>query len=188
KENLVEPTRSELYAYDGLNQLTSFQRGTLNGTKTGLVGSASRSQSWDFDALGNFDSQTTDAPPAQTRTHNKQDEITSISGGTTPTYDANGNMTGDETGRTFKYDAWNRLVEVRDSGLNLLATYRYDALGRRVREIRGATTTDLYYSDQWQVLEERVGGGVKVSCVLRPAYVDALITRDPGTHGDGTPG
>src|SRR5262249_59898010 len=81
KENLVEPTRSELYAYDGLNQLTSFQRGTLNGTKTALVGSASRSQSWDFDALGNFDSQTTDAPPAQPRTHNKQNEITSTSSG-----------------------------------------------------------------------------------------------------------
>src|SRR5262249_37734576 len=155
----------------GLNQLTSFQRGTLNGTKTGLVGSASRSQSWDFDALGNFDSQTTDTI-VQSRTHNKQNEITAIGTPPTPTYDANGNLTGDETGRTFKYDPWNRLVEVRDSdvGHALLASYRYDALGRRVRETRGSTTTDLYYSDQWQLLEERVGGVVKFSYVWSPVY------------------
>jgi RHS repeat-associated protein len=161
------------------------ERVFLDTTKDGLTGSASRSQSWDFDALGNFDSQTTDGT-AQTRGHNKQNEITSISGATTPTYDANGNLTRDETGRTFKFDAWNHLAEVRDSGNNLLATYRYDTLGRRVRETRGATTTDLYYSDQWQVLEERVGGVVKLSYVWSPVYVDALIARDRDTNGDGT--
>jgi RHS repeat-associated protein len=183
--NLVSTSNSELYSYDGLNQLLTFQRGTLNGTKDGLTGSASRSQSWDLDAVGNFDSQTTDGT-AQTRAANKQNEITSVSGATTPAYDANGNMTGDETGRTFKYDAWNRLVEVRDSGNNLLATYRYDALGRRVRETRGGTTTDLYYSSEWQVLEERVGGAPSASYVWSPVYVDALIARDRDTNGDGT--
>jgi RHS repeat-associated protein len=185
KENLVDSTRSELYAYDGLNQLASFARGTLNGTKDAIVGTPSRSQSWDFDALGNFDGQTTDGT-AQTRTHNKQNEITSVSGATTPTYDANGNLTTDETGKTFKYDAWNRLVEVRDSGNTLLATYRYDGLNRRVRETRGATTTDLYYSSDWQVLEERVSGVVNCSYVWSPVYVDALIARDRDTNGDGT--
>ena len=45
--------------YDGLNQLASFDRGTLNGGKTGLTGSASRSQDWDYDALGNWDALTT---------------------------------------------------------------------------------------------------------------------------------
>ena len=184
-DNLVDSTRSELYAYDGLNQLTSFQRGTLNGTKTGLTGAASRAQSWDFDALGNFDSQTSDGT-AQTRGHNKQNEITSVSGATTPTFDANGNLTTDETGRTFKYDAWNRLVEVRNSGSTLLATYRYDALGRRVRETRGSTTTDLYYSAAWQVLEERVGSAGRSSYVWSPVYVDALVCRDRDTDGNGT--
>src|SRR5262249_34858129 len=99
-----------------------------------------------------------------------------------------GNLTGDETGRTFKYDAWNRPVEVRDSDVahTLLVTYRYDALGRRVRETRGATTTDLYYSDQWQGVEEGGGGVVKLSYVWSPVYVDALIVRDRDTNGDGT--
>ncbi|MBO0697189.1 MAG: RHS repeat protein [Zavarzinella sp.] len=188
KENLLDPTRSELYAYDGLNQLTSMQRGTLNGSKDSIVGTPSRSQTWDYDALGNFDMQTTDSTD-QTRTHNKQNEITSISGATTPTYDANGNLTRDETGRLFKYDAWNRLAEVRDSapGNPVLATFRYDGLNRRVRETRESTTTDLYYSDQWQVLEERVGGVVQSSYVWSPVYVDAMIARDRDTDGDGIP-
>jgi hypothetical protein len=52
-DNLVETTRDELYGYDGLNQLTSMDRGTLNGTKDGISGSSSRSQDWDYDGLGN---------------------------------------------------------------------------------------------------------------------------------------
>src|SRR5262249_29941363 len=185
KENLVDSTRSELYTYDGLNQLSTFARGTLNGTKDAITGTASRTQAWDFDALGNFDSQTTGST-AQTRTHNRQNEITSVQNATTTTYDADGNLTKDETGRTFKYDAWNRLVEVRDSGNTLLATYRYDGTGRRVRETRGSTTADLYYSAAWQVLEERVGAAVQSSYVWSPVYVDALVARDRDSDGNGT--
>ena len=117
----------------------------------------------------------------QTRGHNKQNEITSISGATTPTYDANGNLTKDETGRTFKYDSWNRLVEVKNSGGTTLANYKWDGIGRRVRETRGATTTDLYYSDQWQVIEERVGSATTMSFVWSPVYVDAMICRATAT-------
>lgn len=185
KENVISSANSELYSYDNLNQLTSYERGTLNGTKTGLSGSASRSQSWDFDGLGNFDSQTTDGV-AQTRNHNQQNEITSVSGATTPLYDANGNMTTDETGRTFKYDAWNRLVETKNSGGTTLATYKWDGAGRRVQETRGSNTTDLYYSSQWQVLEERVGGTAKFSYAWSPVYVDAMIARDRDTDANGS--
>ena len=185
KQNLVSASNSELYSYDGLNQLSAFQRGTLNGTKTALTGTASRSQSWDFDALGNFDSQTTDGT-TQTRTANKQNEITSISGATTPTYDANGNLTKDETGRTFTYDSWNRLATVKNPAGTLVASYKWDGMGRRVRETRGSTTTDLYYSDQWQVLEERVGGVARFSYAWSPVYVDALIARDRDTDANGS--
>src|SRR5262249_34501364 len=152
-DDLVNSAFGELYAYDALNQIATFERGTLNGGKTGLTGSASRSQSWDFDSTGDFDSVTTNGGRPQTPTANKQNEITSISGATTPTYDANGNMTGDETGKTFVFDAWNRLVAVKSGGTTL-KTYGYDGLNRRVSETAGGTTTDLFYSDQWQVLEE----------------------------------
>ena len=67
-------------------------------------------------------SVTTDGT-AQTRTANKQNEITSISGATTPTSDANGNMTKDEkTGRLFVFDTWNREKIVKDTGVTTLLT------------------------------------------------------------------
>ena len=185
RDNLVNTAFGELYAYDGLNQLTSFDRGTLNGTKTGLTGAASATQTLDFDAVGNWESVTTNGT-TQTRGHNKQNEITSVSGATTPTFDANGNMTGDETGRQFVYDAWNRMVTVKNSGGTTLKTYAYDGLNRRASETASGTTRDLYYSAQWKVLEERVSGTTERRYVWSPVYVDALVLRDRDTNADGS--
>ncbi|MGH7215345.1 MAG: hypothetical protein ACREIT_11335, partial [Tepidisphaeraceae bacterium] len=151
KENLLDSTKSELYAYDGLDRVTSMQRGTLNGTKTGLTGSASRSQNWSLDALGNSNSVTTDGV-GETRTHNKQNQLTGM-GASSLTFDANGNVTTDQTGKTFIYDAWNRLVEAKN-GSTTLIRYEQDGAGRRIEE--GSTV--LYYSSSWQVIEERESG------------------------------
>jgi RHS repeat-associated protein len=187
RDNLVSSAMGELYGYDNLNQLTSFDRGTLNGTKTGLTGSASRSQDFDFDAQGNWDSLTNDGGSPQTRTHNAQNEVTAVSGATSPSFDANGNMTQAETGLRYVWDAWNRLVAVKDSaGTTTLKTYSHDGLNRRVTEAASGTTTDLFYSSAWQVLEEKVGSDTKKRYVWSPVYVDALILRDRDTDGNGS--
>jgi len=55
-----------------------------------------------------------------------------------------------------------------------------------VQETVGGTTTELYYSDAWQVLEERVGGQTTVQYVWSPVYVDALVLRGRDSDGDGT--
>jgi RHS repeat-associated protein len=165
KGNALNSNFSETYTYDGLNQLSSFVRGNGN------------TQSWDFDSLGNWDSVTTNGT-TQTRSANAQNEIASISGATTPTYDANGNMASDETGKQFVYDAWYRLKVVKNVNGSTLKTYHYDALNRRVVEVVESGTTDLYYSSQWQVLEERVNGAGKYSYVWSPVYVDGLVLRN----------
>src|SRR5439155_6373487 len=116
--------------YDQLNQLTDFRRGTLNTGKDSISGTASRSQSWSLDALGNFSGVTTDGT-SQTRTHNQQNEVTGV-GSSSLTFDANGALTTDETGRQFTFDPWGRLIKVKDSGGATLETNGYDALGRRV--------------------------------------------------------
>jgi RHS repeat-associated protein len=173
RDNLVNSSFDEDYTYDGLNQLASFARG-------------SHTQSWDYDALGNWDSVTTDGT-AQNRTANKQNEVTFLSSGTTPGYDANGNVTQADTGLRMVYDAWNRLVAVKDAaGTTTLKTYAYDGLGRRVSETVGSTTTDLYYSAAWQVLEEKVGANTAERYVWSPVYVDAMVLRDRDTDGNGT--
>src|SRR5882672_5062773 len=143
--------------YDQLNQLTNFARGTLNGSND-TISSPSHTISWSFDALGNWTSVLTDGN-TQTRTANQQNEITSISGQTTPGYDANGNTTTDQSGHTLIFDAWNRLVQVKN-GQTVLETYAYDGLNRRITENPG-TLRDLYYSSKWQLLEEDVAGSMQ---------------------------
>src|SRR5262249_53700735 len=117
--------------YDPLNQLTDFRRGTLSDANSDgvpdTVTTASRTQGWSLDALGNWGTLTTDGT-AVNRTHDKQNEATAV-GGATLTFDANGNMTGDETGKTFVFDAWNRLVQAKQ-GMTTLVSYKHDALGR----------------------------------------------------------
>src|SRR5439155_25137076 len=116
----------------------------------------------------------------QTRTANQQNEITSISGQTTPGYDANGNTTTDQNGNTLIFDAWNRLVQVKN-GQTVLQTYGIDALNRRITENPG-TLRDLYYSSKWQLLEEDVTGSMADQYVWSPVCIDALTERDHPTH------
>jgi YD repeat-containing protein len=137
RTNLIDAAFSESYSYDNLNQLVGFTRGSHN-------------RSWDYDAQGNWQSVTTDGS-TQTRTHNAQNEITSISGAVTPTYDANGNLTGDETGRQLVYDAWNRLVEVKDA-----AGATAEAL--RLRRFASAGAGDGRRHDHRPVLFGRLAG------------------------------
>lgn len=192
----VDTGYSELYhangaanGYDNFNQLVAFTRGTLSDTNNDkvpdTVTSATQSQSWQLDLLGNWTTLTTGTtqPVSQSRNYNQQNELTSIAGQTNPTYDANGNMTGDETGKTLVYDAWNRLSQVK-SGSTVIVTYSYDPLGRRVREQRATGITDFYYSADWQVLDERQGDTrVKAQYVWSPVYVDALVLRDRDADG-----
>jgi RHS repeat-associated protein len=172
RSNLVDAVFSEQYSYDGFNQLTSFSRN--NG----------HSQSWKLDALGNWTSVTTDGS-TQKRTANAQNQYTSVSSGATPTYDNNGNLTTDPTnGNTYVYDAWNRLVGVKNGG-NTLTSNTYDALNRRITESASGTQRDLYYNGQWQVIEERVNGQTQTQYVWDPLAMDTLVERDSNPDSNG---
>ena len=185
KNNLVDSALSELYGYDNLNQLTSFSRGVLSDANSDgifdTVSSPSRTQAWNLDAMGNWSTLTTNST-SQSRTHNAQNQVTGV-GSASLTFDANGSMSADEAGRTFIYDAWNRLAAVRNTANSPIVGYSYDALGRRIIEDRpNANTVDqLYYSTSWQVLEERRDGtstgDVRRQYFWGIDYVDALTAR-----------
>jgi hypothetical protein len=83
---MVSTANSELYAYDGVNQIKSLNRGTLNSSNNGITGSTF-TESWNFDGTGNW-LQYNRAGTVENRTHNKANEIQS-----TCTHDRNGNMT-----------------------------------------------------------------------------------------------
>ncbi len=110
-----------------------------------------------------------------------------------PAYNAAGNMTSvprpaDPT-QTFvaTYDAWNRLVKLAQ-GTQTLAEYVYDGVNRRAvkRTFTAGTLSEIrhfYYSEGWQILEERVGSGVPQSLnadrqfLWGLQYIDQLICR-----------
>lgn len=125
KENLINTAKSELFhlsgapsntSYDLLSRMTEHHIGTLGAGKDTITDTDPNTpdpvygaQIFSLDALGNWTTVTQDGT-AQTRTHNSQNQITSVSGGAfTPTYDSNGNLTRDHTGRQFVFDAWNSL-------------------------------------------------------------------------------
>jgi RHS repeat-associated protein len=168
-----------------------------------VAGTENFYQSWGLDALGNwatYDNNST----SQTRTHDAANELTAASGWASPASDAAGNMTAipkasnPSSALTLKYDAWNRLTSVSDSGI-VLARYDYDAQGRRVLKVLDENadgTPDKYvhfYLNGQQVIETREAASSSTQpeslsptyqYVWSPRYIDALILRD--TYSGGT--
>ncbi len=98
REDGVGTNFSEVYAYDGVNQLVDMQRGVINSTKTG-VATKKGQESFVFDATGNWQTYKQDATGggftlSQTRTHNKANELLTIANSNSyVASDKNGNMT-----------------------------------------------------------------------------------------------
>jgi RHS repeat-associated protein len=131
-------------------------------------------------------------------TANPVNEITDITNTTgdawsQPGYDAAGNMTtipqpADMTSSyVATYDAWNRLTKLVDATTSLVfQENQYDGMNRRViRHNYGSgfatETRHFYYSDNWQVLEERVDDATYTpdrQFVWGLRYIDDLILRD----------
>ena len=102
-DNLLDATKSELFTYDALDRLAAFKRGTLDSTKTALTGTASRSQDWTLDPLGNTTSLATDGV-SKSRTHDRQNEL-AFTGEKRYVFDKNGNTIRDGLAADVNHDA-----------------------------------------------------------------------------------
>ena len=203
RQNTVAGTgQDEFYTYDGLEQVKTLDRGTLTGNPpTGTSGTPSWEEDWNYDPTGNWRGSSTayltkvsgSTTLNQNRTHNKANEITDITETTgtawpTPSHDAAGNLTQVprplSLGNSFdlKWDAWYRLVEVKNTGGSVVATCGYDGAHRRVTKVTGGNTRHYYYSDRWQVLEERLNALTTADrrFVWGVRHVDDLVLRDSG--------
>lgn len=202
KQNPLTTGLDEFYTYDQLNRLASMDRGTLNGTKTGIAGTPAIEQDWTLDPTGNWRgyltkvSGTTDLN--QSRTSNPVNEITAITetagpSWIDPAYDAAGNTTtfpkpSDPTqSLTATYDAWGRMAEVKDAGITV-ARYNYDGRSRRIVMLTYAAgvlteTRHVYYTSGWRAVEERIGSSTTADrqYVWGVRYIDELVCRDDAT-------
>jgi RHS repeat-associated protein len=174
-------TGDDITAYDPLNRLAGFEQGTLsasgnNGATLDTVASPNQSQSWNLNAVGDQNSVTTGNTTVSNNT-NAKNELTT-NGNSTLTYDNDGNALTDENDQSYTYDAWNRQVTVKNSSGATIATYSYDPTSRRITESTGNTTTAIYFTNQWQDIEERQGGIVTRQNVWGDGYVNQLVERD----------
>jgi YD repeat-containing protein len=202
RDNLVGTSnQDEYYIYDNLYQLKTLKRGNLNAGKTDISGTPVWQEDWNYDPTGNWRGATSayvtrvngSTTLDQNRSHDKANEILTLTGTpdwVDPTHDAAGNMTKLPQPATptssydCRYDAWDRLVEVKVTGGAVVATYRYDGLKRRVTKVAGGNTRHYYYSNRWQVLEERLNALTTADrqFVWGLRHVDDLILRDRGSE------
>ena len=182
--------QDEFYTYDGLNQLLTLQRGTLNSGRTGISGTPAWEEDFTLDPTGNWDNYVNQVNGTTTlnqpRTHNAVNEVETISGSSSlMTQNAAGNMSKApkpldwSSAYVMTYDAWQRLVQVK-SGSTTVASYAYDGQNRRTTKVTGSTTRHYYYSSQWQILEERLNATTTADrqFVWGLMELDNLILRD----------
>ncbi|MFA5252194.1 MAG: RHS repeat-associated core domain-containing protein, partial [Phycisphaerae bacterium] len=86
---------------------------------------------------------------------NAVNEYTTVCG-TTVLYDDAGNLIQDKSGYQYAYDYENRLTQIARPDDTVVATFAYDALGRRIERVDtiAGTTTRFYYDDQRIVLQD----------------------------------
>jgi hypothetical protein len=220
RSHLYEPNASGVPqgGYDSLSRLLQYQRGNLSSTggPSNLGGgsittpisltSANTQQTYTLDEPGNW--RRTGYTPVggalttQVRQHNGLNEITRVANLGVSTYNfsydgvpgaSTGNLANDGTLR-YTWDALNRLVNVYKTPARpvLIATYTYDALGRRIRKyiqnggLPGNSalngTIDCLYLD-WRCVEDRnpLGGGGSTDTPLKQytwgIYLDELLQQ-----------
>lgn len=151
-------TYATSFGYDALNRPTGVAWDPAPVAATPAAGSVTFSHTYNKanQRIGQSVSDNTwlEYPAATASTvsytANTLNQYTAV-GGVTPTYDGNGNLTGDGT-FTFGYDVENRLVSA--SRLGVTVSYAFDAQGRRKsKTVNGTTTLFVTDADNREVLE-----------------------------------
>ena len=204
KKNLVAASgQDEAYNYDWLYQIKHDAVGTLNTNRTAIGGVPQEEEGFSYDPTGNWLGYRKDSNGApdfdQSRSNNKDNQLTQIDGSSQGIeYDRAGNAIKIRPGAggdwnkhfTLVWDAWNRLVEVKDENGVTVQKNAYDGLSRRITKETGGTVTHTYWSDRWKPLEERIGSATTAAHSYlwgeRPGHRDELVLRDRDTDGNGT--
>jgi RHS repeat-associated protein len=157
------PTVSTNYGYDAMNRVTGWTQGSATKTYT-------------YDSVGNNIASSTGG------SYNAANEETPASGVGLSGYDLAGNMTTLSNGDTGVYDAWGRLVEVKNGSGQLVETMSYDGLGRRIATCNYSggvlQSSTCYYCSGQQVVETVHNGSPQYQYIWSPLYVNAPICRD----------
>lgn len=200
---LLTTGQDTAYEYDGLNQVTQAGLGNVNLNGTAIGGIPTSLEQWKYDSTGNWQNYRIEEDGAitlnQRRVHDKGNRLTRVEGNPHPVLvDRVGRMCqvppdaeGDwDTARVLVWDAWSRLVELRqtvDDGGETISSYAYDGLTRRTTRVVSGVTWHSYYSDGWRPLEVRRDS--QTTSALHyywgARHRDELVRRDRATVSGG---
>jgi len=160
-----------LYAFDSADQLLGIAYSTKTGVSLGSV-------NYTYDGSGSVTSRTgalagAVASSVSTASHDANNRAT-VFNGTSLAYDANGNLIFDGT-NTYVWNARNQLAQVKQ-GTSIVATYTYDALGRRTSRQIGTAAGTAYLYDGDAVAQETQGS--VINPVLAGPGVDERFARN----------
>ena len=158
----------DYYTYDADSQLTNVAYAT--GTNVNYA----------YDAVGNRTSVNTNASgtnrviPYLVNNCNQYTQVGSL----LVSSDRNGNLTSDQNGNTYSYDAQNRLISAR-SGTNTLSM-TYDAQNRVVsRTVNGVKSTFVYAG--WKMIAEYSATGSQLARYEQGPGSDEPLARTTPT-------
>jgi RHS repeat-associated protein len=149
----------------------------VTGAAYALDAVTNRTVSYQYDAVGNRQ-QVTDNGTNTAYTANALNQYSAV-GLEAPTYDANGNLTG-QSGWAYSYDAQNRLISAVGGSPSVAASFSYDARNRCIKRVINSVTTYLTY-DGWSLLEERDAGDNLHAKYIHGATIDEIIVRYNGS-------
>ncbi len=136
---------------------------------------------WSYDLAGNRIHEDRPGGGSLTYQPNDLDEYATVDGANR-IYDRAGNLLADGV-RTYRYDAFHRLVRVLDSGGVTLAAYDYDPAGRRVVERHGADTLIVLHDGPDRAAEYR--NGELVAQYVHGDDIDEPLHLAENTSGSG---
>ena len=175
KGNITSVTSSAgttTYVYDALEQLIKETR--PDGTVI----------EYTYDAVGNrltMKETKGGTTFTTTYTYDDADQLTAVNG-TSYTHDANGNLTSDGN-RTYVYDAENRLIAVKDSGGNTIASFTYRADGMRKTMTTPSGTITFHYDENNNVVyETNESNQIVASYTYGPNNEPVSMTRGGKTY------
>ena len=137
---------------------------------------------FNYDLLGNRDSTTDSRTGGVNYTYasNWVNEYTDITPASfDPDNDPAGNLIQDKSGYQYTYDYENRLTQIARPDDTVVATFAYDALGRRIEKVDtiAGITTRFYYDDQRIALQTSVSGGTETDWkyFVYGNYIDEVL-------------
>lgn len=164
------------YAYDTASQLTgiTYVKGTTLGDLTYTYDAAGRRIS-----IGGSFARTNLPAAIPTTSHNGNNQLTQW-GAPTLTYDLNGNLTADGT---YNY-LWNtrRQLSGITQGATPIASYAYDAMGRRESKTLAGTITSFVYDGRNFVQEKQ--GATILANLITGLTLDEVYVRAAGTGSE----